>query len=294
MVVPDLGRFLGTWLWVMSEGVVATSNPETKGTARTLVLNSDLTYEFHERRDTRDSILCRGPFLFSEQTGIGAGMEATDYLEFEGWHEPYERRMITDFEGLDTLHLSGDGCENCPDHTFVRGRSAVFGGTVKRGEPFRRELWDGLRFELEPIDFGWKIEVRDVARPEEDLSRLTPPFHFVTNPRSIEGWHFRNKANTGPNRGDVNAPKTARDFIFSREVGKTIHGISLAPDTLGEEVGRVGRQGRGLLTIEDMTLEPPAPGKQARIESMRFTVAIEEVRSRAKEAGGSDPKGARP
>jgi len=276
-VVPDISRFPGTWLWVASEGLVATSTPETKGVARTLVLNPDLTYEFHQRRDTRDSLLCQGRFLFSEQSGSGPGMEATDYLDFEGWPEPYEHRMGADFEGPDTLYLVGDGCDNCPEHTFVRGRSTLFGGAVKRGEPFHRDLWDGLRFELSPIDLGWEIAIRDTTRPEDDLTSLTPPFHFVPNPRSIEGWHFRNKANTGPNQGDVNAPRTIRDFIFSRAVGKTILATPSDPD-IGDQVARVGNQGRGVLTIEDLTLDPPAPGERAGIVSMRFTVAIEEAR----------------
>src|SRR2546427_6399155 len=55
--LPDIGRYFDTWLWVKSEGFVATSTPETKGAARTLVLNPDLTYELHQRRDTRDSVL---------------------------------------------------------------------------------------------------------------------------------------------------------------------------------------------------------------------------------------------
>ena len=63
------------------------------------------------------------------------------------------------------------------------------------------------------------------ARPLENLARLTPPYHFVPNPRFIEGWHFRNSDNTGPNEvgeKNVNAPQRVRDFIFSPMVGKTV------------------------------------------------------------------------
>ena len=35
-----------------------------------------------------------------------------------------------------------------------------------------------------------------------------------TNHRLLEGWHFRNQANTGPNEGDVNAPQREREFDF--------------------------------------------------------------------------------
>jgi len=184
-VIPDIGRFFDTWLWVKSEGLVATSDPETKGAARTLILNPDLTYEFHQRRDTRDSVLCRGRYYFSEESG--GGRETTDFLDFEGWFERYEHRMRADFSGRDTLLLAGEACENCPEHTFVRGRTASFQGVVKRGERFQRGLWDGLRLELDPIELGWNIVVRDTTRAEENLARLTPPLHGP-NPRDIEGW----------------------------------------------------------------------------------------------------------
>jgi len=151
-VVPDLGRYFDTWLWVKSEGLMAVSSPETKGAARTLTLNPDMSYELHQRRDTRDSVLCRGTFYFSEETLKGG--VASDFLDFGGWHEPYEHRMTVDFVGRDTLFLVGDNCDNCPEHMFVRGKSAIFEGTVKAGNPFRHDLWDGLRFELDPVELG--------------------------------------------------------------------------------------------------------------------------------------------
>ena len=251
------------------------SDPGTKGAARTLLLKPDLAYEFHQRRDTRDSVLCRGTFLFSEESGVG---DPQDFIQLEGWFEPYERRMTAEFDGPDTLVLVGDPCENCPEHTFVRGRTASFQGSVKKGQPYRHDLWGGLRLELEPTDFGWDIKVRDTTRAAEDLAGLTPPFHFVPNPTDIEGWHFRNKANTGPNKGDVNAPMEERDFIFSREVGRSIQPAGHEGEITEEEVDRVRDAGRGVLTIDDIVLTAPRPGEKAGIESMRFTVAIEEVR----------------
>jgi len=263
-VVPDIGQYFDTWLWVSSESGLATSTPETRGAARTLILNSDLSYEYHQRRGALDSLLCRGRYYFSEESG--EGRLATDYLDFEGWFEPYEHRMTTDFVGRDTLLLVGDRCDNCPEHTFVRGRTTSFTGAVTRGDHFRRALWDGLALELDPTEGGWRICIRDSTRPSEDLARLTPPVHLVPNPRDIEGWHFRNRANTGPNRGDVNAPQKSRWFIFSRAVGRNIQ----AGDSSGT--------GRGALDIEDLVLTPPKRGEKAAVQSMRFRVAIEEVR----------------
>ena len=287
-IVPDLGRYFGTWLWIKSEGLVAESDPETKGAARTLVLEPDMTYEFHERHDTRDTVLCRGGYLFSEQSQKGG--DVLEAFEFEGWFEPYERRMVADFDGPDTLHLAGYACDNCPDHAFVRGRTASFGGFVTRGKRFARDLWDGLRLELDPIPLGWEVAIRDTARPSENLARLTPPLHSVPNPRLIEGWHFRNKANTGPNQGDVNAPQQRRDFIFSREVGKTIQGAGPDHGVTEEEVERVANEGRGVLTIQEMKLVAAVPGGKAGIESMRFVVAVEEVQGRSRRAAGSPTK----
>jgi hypothetical protein len=274
--VPNISRYFDTWLWVKSEGTVAVSDPSTKGASRTLILSPDLTYEFHERRDTRDSVLCRGRFLFSEEAGVDR--DTTNFLDFEGWFQSYEHRMSADFLGPDTLDLAGEGCDNCPEHTFVRGRTTSFQGAVKQGETFRRDLWDGLRFELDPIELGWRIAVRDTTRAKEDLASLTPPFHFVPNPCDIEGWHFRNQANTGSNKGDVNAPQEERWFVFSREVGRTIQPAGAEGQITDEEVDRVEAQGRGALTVEGMVLTPPAQGQKAGIQSMRFTVAIEEVR----------------
>ncbi|TMQ58888.1 MAG: hypothetical protein E6K76_06610 [Candidatus Eisenbacteria bacterium] len=271
-LVPDLGRYFGTWLWIKSEGLVADSDPETKGAARTLVLRPDMTYEFHERRATRDTVLCRGGYLFSEQSEPGGNV--IQALQFEGWYESYERRMLADFEGPDTLHLAGYSCENCPDHAFVRGRTALFGARVTRGERFVHDLWDGLRLELNPLPLGWEIAIRDTMRPGENLARLTPP---------------------GPNRGDVNAPRQRREFIFSREVGKTIQGPSADHGVTEEEVERVAREGRGVLTVEEMNLAAHAPGGRAGIEWMRFTAAVEEVGGGAlRPAEGPAKRGAGP
>ena len=281
--IPDLSRYFDTWLWVKSEGLIATSDPVSKGASRTLILNPDLSYEFHQRRDTKDSVLCRGRYYFSEESG--AGRETADFLDFEGWFEPYERRMGADFSGHDTLLLAGEGCVNCPEHTFVRGQTASFQGTVKRGERFQHDLWDGLRLELDPTDLGWEIVVRDTTRAAENLARLTPPLHGP-NPTDIEGWHFRNQANTTPNQGDVNVPQQERWFIFSREVGRSIQPADAATEVTEDEVERVRAQGRGALTIEDMVLSPPKRGEKAAIESMRFRIAIEEVRPRGRGATG--------
>ncbi|HZI89230.1 MAG TPA: hypothetical protein VFD83_02130, partial [Candidatus Polarisedimenticolia bacterium] len=279
---PDLERYFGTWLWLKSDGMNATSTPETKGAARTLVLNSDFTYELHQRRDASDSVLCRGIYNFSEESSHGI---TTDFLDFQGWFESYEHRMTADFVGPDTLLLSGDRCENCPEHTYLRGRSALFEGTLSQGQPYRHDLWDGLRFELVPSDYGWRIAIRDTSRKDDDLASLTPPYHFVPNPRDVEGWHFRDK---------VNAPQRVREFIFSPEVGRTIAASGSTAEITEDEVERVRARGRGVLVIEDLSLTEPAKNEKAGIRSMRFRVAIEETRGRSAPSRSPAQRGGSP
>ena len=116
------------------------------------------------------------------------------------------------------------------------------------------------------------LEVTQKGREGEDLSRLTPPWHFVPNAREIEGWHFRNKDNTGPNDGSVNAPQEIRDFIFSPEVGRGIEYNGSA--TTSEDVARVRAFGRGWLRLDHYELSPPRRGERATIESLTFTVCL--------------------
>jgi len=151
-----------------------------------------------------------------------------------------------------------------------------FVGEVWAGQSFERPFGSGFAFRLEPSPFGWTIRVRETGR-DEDLSRLTPPFHFSPNPRDLEGWHFRNSDNTGPNEaGDrnVNAPGQLRDFIFSPEVGRTIQGPGATSRATEQEVASVRAFGRGSLRILDFMLVDLDPGKKASMAWMRFEVDL--------------------
>jgi hypothetical protein len=153
---------------------------------------------------------------------------------------------------------------------------ASFSGEIRAGETFERPFGPGLIFRLDPISTGWTLTVRERDR-EEDLSRLTPPFRFVPNPRDIEGRHFRNSDNTGPNeRGEknVNAPGTERTFIFSPEVGRSIQGAQARAVPTAAEIEKATSYGRGVLRILGHRLNHLEPGKQARFDSMRFEVQL--------------------
>jgi hypothetical protein len=163
--------------------------------------------------------------------------------------------------------------DSAPDCRSAGGRRAErLRGVVKRGEPFERLTADRWILRLRPDPEGWFLEVSIKGREEEDLSRLTPPWHFVPNPREIEGWHFRNASNTGPNEGSVNAPQELREFIFSPAVGQGIeyNGSATSP----EDVEKVRAYGRGWLFIEKYTLTPPARGARAAFETMTFSACL--------------------
>ncbi len=268
-VPPDLTRFMATWLWAESQGIVTISNPETKGATRTLELHPDLTYEFHQCQGTRDSILCKGIFSVGESSENATG-EVVTTLDFDGWYEPYEKRMVAAFEGPDTLDLAGVPCVSCPQHMFVRGKSALFGTAVKRGESYRHELWDGLSFELRPKPSGWEMALVDSAMPKENQIQMTLSGALQQIPRVLEGEQFREGA-APKTKGKAQAEEpwlNSRRFVFSRGPMKqdsTAYG------------DREPQPGRGLFTVEQVKLARAA-GSQGAIESMRFKVLIQEAR----------------
>jgi len=282
-VPPDLTRFTGTWLWIESQGLVVTSTPEVKGASRALFLHPDLTYEFHQRSGTRDSVLCKGIFSVGESSETGGGGDVLTTFDFDGWYEPYEKRMVVDFDGLDTLILAGVACASCPQHVFVRGQSALFHAEAKRGQAFRRELWDGLVFELRPKDSGWEMAVVDSLRPTENRVEITTSAATGPDPRMLEGPQLSDAfARKGKNSGgDTDAWRKTRRFQFYRQPARK--------DTSEVGADRDPAPGRGVLTVERVKLAPASTGKQDAIESMAFTALIEEERR-----GGSKAKESRP
>jgi hypothetical protein len=161
------------------------------------------------------------------------------------------------------------GCRvDQPGYAAVR-----FEGEVSEGREFERSFGPGFRFVLEPIEAGWSIAVYARGR-EDDLSRLTPPWHFVPNPCSIEGWHFRNAANTGPNDGSVNAPQEERWFVFSPEVGLTIDGPQSTSIPTEEEMLVVAGFGAGEFRLVEYRLADLDRNQRARMVWLRFSVCI--------------------
>ena len=175
------------------------------------------------------------------------------------------RRVFAASLGITLLFLAA--CSHPPAQQQI-----TFTGAVKAGEHFQRLFGKRFIFSLEPWESGWLISVYEQGRME-DLARLTPPFHGP-NPRHLEGWHFRNEDNTAPNDGSVNVPQEDRRFIFSPEVGRSIHGPTAYWSVSTAEVDRVGSFGRGTLHIERLALSPVRRGERARILDMEFRCTI--------------------
>lgn len=149
-------------------------------------------------------------------------------------------------------------------------------GQIAYSEKYSEPFGPGFLFELNSIDHGWYISIKD-ERKTEDISRFTTPW-YGPNPRYIEGWHFRNSDNTGPNElgeKNVNAPGILRKrIIFSPEVGRSIGGpTAIAKPTL-QELQRIASFGRVKLKILNYKLGNLVPNKGARIELMKFSVDI--------------------
>ncbi len=161
--------------------------------------------------------------------------------------------------------------------------------SVRRAETFARPLPYDLAFQLRPLLQGWLIWIGAPARPEDNYAAVaTPPFHGP-NPTLIQGWHFRNADNTGPNAPgpkNVNAPQHIRPFRF---VLDKVH-FDKAMETLGvalwpgdrspaevaaaREAYRAIEKADGTLRIADLELGNLGPGERAWIERMGFTLRL--------------------
>ena len=186
-------------------------------------------------------------------------------------------RKIFDKTGFRELPQEGEGQadENVAEEDGFRS-AASFTGEVRGGQVFEKYFGPGFSFRLEPRPLGWEIAVLYLDGGE-NIARLTPPFHFVPNPREIEGWHFRNSDNSGANEAgekNVNAPGEEREFIFSPEVGAGIQSPESPRPPNEKDIEQVRSFGRGLLRIVEYGLGNLNVGEQAKFEWMRFEVHV--------------------
>jgi hypothetical protein len=96
-------------------------------------------------------------------------------------------------------------------------RSVTFSGEVLKGRSFEKTIRANLFFRLVPQELGWTILIGSKADAANNFCGVvTPPYRGI-NALQIEGWHFRNSDNTGPNDAgpkNVNAPQELREFYF--------------------------------------------------------------------------------
>ena len=147
-----------------------------------------------------------------------------------------------------------------------------FSGQVEAGKPFQKIFGERFQIVLDPTAAGWIIMVKEIGR-EEDLARLTPPFHSAPNPREIEGWHLLDHPADCASRPyqAESGPSSPRTFIFSPNVGQRIDGPTAKRSVSADEVEAVERFGRGVLWIDAFELQPKNDGCPT-IKEMTFSV----------------------
>lgn len=170
------------------------------------------------------------------------------------------------FAGMMVLPLSSAATQTCGGEPGWASRS--FSGTVLAKETYDHEI--GLRsFVLNPTEFGWRIGMAD--QNGMGLHVFAAPIRPVeTNPLNIAGWHFRNRDNSGPNTGDVNAPQHQRRFSF----GTMAIDPTRQPELITPAVADEGFGGIGVLDITDFTLTPPKSGERAAMISLTFSACL--------------------
>ena len=167
-------------------------------------------------------------------------------------------------------------------------RTVRFSGEVLKGRSFEKPIGANLFFRLVPEALGWSISVGSKAGPGNFCGVVTPPYRGV-NGLHIEGRHFRNSDNSGPNKPgpkNVNAPQQSRQFYFvldDADYRRAFDALQvlLWPYTHSnqqideaENVHAKLVKGKGGLTIRDLKLNALEVGKQAGIDRMTFDVEL--------------------
>ena len=107
---------------------------------------------------------------------------------------------------------------NSKNTTAARPPGTIrFTGAISKGQTFDKQIGPRLFFRLLPAELGWTISIGSQTGAEKNFyAVVTPPYRGI-NAIDIEGWHFRNAGNTGPNEPgpkNVNAPREVREFYF--------------------------------------------------------------------------------
>lgn len=161
-----------------------------------------------------------------------------------------------------------------------------FRGHILRGQAFEQNISQTLVFRLIPHQYGWQIWIGNKTKPLDDYVGVVTPPYYGMNARFIEGWHFRNSDNSGPNELGpkvVQAPQRERRFYFvlnEQDYKAAYEGLDTRDVTSKEErKKRWARREelnpqRGKLTITHLDLGNLVLDEKARIETMEFEVEL--------------------
>ncbi|MEX1021421.1 MAG: hypothetical protein WDZ49_17300 [Litorilinea sp.] len=151
-------------------------------------------------------------------------------------------------------------------------------GEIRRGQTLELEMANDLVLWLVPYGEDWELQVSpriptgDQPAPDYGLV-VTPPFRSL-NSRQIQGWHFRNADNSGPNQAgadSVNAPQEVRHFCYVLDSASYARAFTRFFENGDALAGLEDIQAAGaILTIEELELGNLVTGEQAWIESMQF------------------------
>jgi hypothetical protein len=165
-------------------------------------------------------------------------------------------------------------------------------GEIQRGETMiHRFEYSGNQFEfrLVPMAQGWAVWIDSPGNRQRNyVVVVTPPFRGI-NPAVIQGWQFRNAANTGPNKpgeGGVNAPGKVRNFGFvldgsGYQAAHEALDVLMWPDRHSEQdlkaaIARLDDVPKAMakMEIEALELGNLVEGDKAWIERMAFRLQI--------------------
>jgi hypothetical protein len=143
-----------------------------------------------------------------------------------------------------------------------------FSGKVVADQSYHKQLSKNYAFGLQPLTDGWFVEV--FYRGRQVL--ITVPFYPDARPYFIEGWHFRNSDNTGPNKPgpkNVNSEGRKRFLVYSPQCWAggqprcaSEHDVSVFKGTISCFI----------ITVDSLELGNLEPNEKANIKRMSFTV----------------------
>jgi hypothetical protein len=191
--------------------------------------------------------------------------------------------------GLTVRVILRESLAQNPRAPNLQSRVVRLSGEVLRGQTWEKEVRQGLFFRLVPAELGWTISLGSGNGSDHNFAAVvTPPYRGI-NHLYIEGWHFRNADNSGPNEAgpkNVNAPQEVREFEFVRNdadyqqafdaLQKMLWSYSYSPREVAEagELHERLQKGKGVLTIQEMRLNNLEPGQQAGMDWMKFEVEL--------------------